>query len=94
MKKLLLLMSESRRKRLALAIFRNQAEFLNALGRSPSARRHDSHFRRICQPASRVAGFQRLRLRVWPQLQSVRCGGGLLHTSGDGNFVRARGGHS
>ena len=32
MKKLLLLMSESRRKRLAWAMFRNQGEFLNALG--------------------------------------------------------------
>ena len=32
MKKLLLLLSESRRKRLAWAMFRNQGEFLNALG--------------------------------------------------------------
>ena len=32
MKKLLLLMSESRRKRIASAMFRNQADFLNALG--------------------------------------------------------------
>jgi O-methyltransferase len=32
MKKLLLLLSESRRKRLAFAMFKNQADFLNALG--------------------------------------------------------------
>ena len=32
MKKLLLLMNESRRKRLAWTVFRNQGEFLNALG--------------------------------------------------------------